>query len=86
LRETLHYAIFRAMTSRIAREPRPWLTRAAGECAWPIDGEGWRTRSCCNPCPGEDYCPAHKDKLFRPATPIAEVIAGLAAMGLCIRS
>ena len=74
------------MTDRVARKPRPWLTRAAGECAWPVDGEGWRTRSCCSSCPGETYCPAHKAKLFRPTAPIAEVAAELAAAGLCGRS
>ncbi len=51
----------------IARAPRPWLTRAAGECAFPVDGEGWTTRACCNPRAGGAYCAAHRARMFRPA-------------------
>ncbi len=51
----------------IAGAPRPWLTRFAGECAFPVDGEGWTTRACCNPCAGAVYCPAHLARMFRPA-------------------
>ena len=54
-----------APPASIARAPRPWLTRAAGECAFPIDGEGWTTRACCNPCGQRDYCAAHL-ALIRP--------------------
>jgi hypothetical protein len=50
----------------IARTPRLWLARADGECAFPVDGEGWRTRSCCNPCGAEVYCPAHAALMRRP--------------------
>ena len=51
----------------IARAPRPWLSRVAGECAFPVDGEGWTTRSCCNPCGGRGYCAAHLARMFRAA-------------------
>jgi hypothetical protein len=43
----------------IALAPRPWLTRTEGECAFPVDGESWATRSCCNPCGDDDYCAVH---------------------------
>jgi hypothetical protein len=44
----------------IALAPRPWLSRGPGECAFPVDGDGWTTRSCCNPCGPEAYCPSHR--------------------------
>lgn len=37
---------------------RPWLTRARGECAYPI-GEQGNIHSCCAPT-AETYCPAHR--------------------------
>ena len=49
----------------IAGAPRPWLTRVAGECAFPVDGEGHATRACCNPCAGSVYCAPHL-ALIRP--------------------
>jgi hypothetical protein len=52
--------------TEIAAAPRPWLSRAAGECAFPVDGEGWTTRACCNTCPGAAYCAAHLARMFRP--------------------
>jgi len=45
--------------SPIARTPRPWLTREAGECAFPVGGEGKWTLACCNPCRSGSYCPPH---------------------------
>jgi hypothetical protein len=44
----------------IAAAPRPWLSRSSGQCAFPVDGDGWTVRSCCNPCPGAVYCEAHR--------------------------
>jgi hypothetical protein len=40
---------------------KPWLERAAGECAWPVSGDGWKVRSCCAPITrrGSSYCDAH---------------------------
>lgn len=40
-------------------EPRHWLTRKFGECAWPVSGEGAATLSCCAPSSGATYCAAH---------------------------
>ena len=48
----------------LAAEPRPWLTRLTGECAFPVDGESWLTRSCCNPSGERPYCSAH-ERLMR---------------------
>lgn len=41
--------------------PRPWLSRAFGECAFPVGGEGAETLSCCLPVKrsGRPYCKAH---------------------------
>jgi GcrA cell cycle regulator len=48
--------------------PRDWLSRRAGECAFPVGGEGETTRSCCAPCaPFSAYCPSHRAVVFRPA-------------------
>jgi hypothetical protein len=48
----------------LAIAPRPWLSRLPDECAFPVDGEGWLTRSCCNPSVGHRYCGAH-ERLMR---------------------
>jgi hypothetical protein len=48
----------------LAVAPRPWLSRLPGECAFPVDGESWLTRSCCNPSGEESYCEAH-ERLMR---------------------
>lgn len=70
--------------SDIAKAPRPWLTRRAGECAFPVGGEGWDMRSCCNPCVGAEYCPAHRRLVYRPAIlSVADIEAHLRACGLC---
>lgn len=57
----------------IAQNPRPWITRAFGECAYPHDGDGADTRSCCNPCGTENYCPGHAKLMTTPATGWASV-------------
>jgi len=49
-----------------AAAPRPWLDRAVGQCAFPIDGDDWLTRACCNPCDGSGYCPDHRALMLRP--------------------
>lgn len=68
----------------IAASPRSWLTRKPGECAFPVDGEGWRVRSCCNPCAGDVYCKAHR-RLARSAraAPIEAMVDELRLLGLC---
>jgi len=58
--------------SPIAIAPRPWLTRAFGECAFPVDGESWTTRSCCNPTGGETYCSMHRRLMRGPVAPPIE--------------
>jgi GcrA cell cycle regulator len=50
-----------------ATHARPWLTRAFGECAYPIAGEGADTLSCCAPTLGKTYCLAHAAIMYRPA-------------------
>lgn len=67
----------------IASAPRPWLTRASGECAFPVGGRGWTTRSCCNPCGAATYCPAHAGVMRGPAAPpIADVERDLRRRGI----
>ncbi len=69
----------RALCPRIARAPRPWLTREAGECAWPHDGDGATVRACCNPCGAAAYCPGHKALMRGPTAPsLAETLRDLA--------
>jgi GcrA cell cycle regulator len=39
---------------------RPWLTRRASECAWPVSGSGADTHYCCEPAKdGSSYCEHH---------------------------
>jgi GcrA cell cycle regulator len=51
-------------------EPRHFLTRGYGECAWPI-GEGEDMLSCCAPVKGEgaSYCVAHAAIAYKPEAP-----------------
>ena len=44
--------------------PRAWTDRAAGECAYPVAGEGVAVLSCCNPTVGRGYCPGHRAAMF----------------------
>jgi hypothetical protein len=53
----------------IAKAPRPWLSLEAGQCAFPVDGEGWTTRACCNPCGADTYCSDHRAVTRGPASP-----------------
>ncbi|HLZ83578.1 MAG TPA: hypothetical protein VKQ54_08415 [Caulobacteraceae bacterium] len=50
----------------IAHAPRPWLNRLKGECAYPVDGEGAATRSCCNPSGAALYCFRHRSVMRGP--------------------
>lgn len=52
-------AEYREVAATVAIEPRVWTSRKFGECAFPVDGEGADTRSCCNPTKGATYCPTH---------------------------
>jgi GcrA cell cycle regulator len=38
---------------------RPWITRGAGECSWPVWGEGADTWSCCAPAHKAGWCRGH---------------------------
>ncbi|MFZ5667944.1 MAG: GcrA family cell cycle regulator [Pseudomonadota bacterium] len=50
----------------IASEPRNWTTRRFGECAWPVDGSGADTRSCCNRALAEKpYCREHAQVAYQ---------------------
>jgi GcrA cell cycle regulator len=52
--------------------PRPWLSRDAGECAFPAGGEGTETLSCCAPVQARSaYCAAHHAVVFRTLSPSA---------------
>lgn len=63
----------------LAIEPRPWLTRLFGECAYPVDGEGAETRSCCAPCAGARYCGQHHKLMYaKPSTDAQRRAAALA--------
>jgi GcrA cell cycle regulator len=50
--------------------PRPWLSRASGECAFPVGGEGEALVSCCAAVrPRSAYCPGHHPIVFKSAGP-----------------
>ena len=49
----------REVDASVAIAPRVWTSRKFGECAFPVDGEGADTRSCCNPTKGATYCTTH---------------------------
>jgi hypothetical protein len=68
--------------SHVAVQPRPWLTREPGECAFPIDGDGRDTRSCCNPCGAQIYCSAHRRIARRRSTPVERLLEDLAKLGI----
>lgn len=44
--------------------PKPWLDRLAGECAFPVEGDGEAVISCCAPSGGQVYCQAHVAVLY----------------------
>jgi hypothetical protein len=48
-----------------AARSRPWLEREAGECAFPVAGDGEQVRSCCAPAGPRGYCAAHTAVLYR---------------------
>jgi GcrA cell cycle regulator len=59
-------------------EPRPWVVREAGECAFPVGGDGEAVASCCAPSRARSaYCAAHHAIVFRkppaPPEPPAEI-------------
>lgn len=51
--------------------PRPWLSRDAGECAFPVGGDGEQLLSCCAPTTKRSaYCACHHRIVFRPGGPV----------------
>ena len=53
-----------------ACQPRLWLTRDPAECAFPVDGIGADTRSCCRPKASRTpYCPDHRAVMRGPHAP-----------------
>jgi GcrA cell cycle regulator len=53
-------------------EPRPWLSREAGECAFPVGGDGAELLSCCVPTRRRSaYCEAHHRVVFKAVSPSA---------------
>jgi GcrA cell cycle regulator len=53
-------------------QPRPWLSRDAGECAFPVGGDGVDVVSCCAPTrPRSAYCEAHHRLVFKATSPSA---------------
>jgi GcrA cell cycle regulator len=48
----------------VACEPRPWLERAPGQCAFPVSGEGEAVMSCCGPSGLKSYCPGHTAAMY----------------------
>lgn len=53
------------MPERVECSPRPWTERRFGECAYPVEGIGADTLSCCNPVLGEkNYCTGHARLMF----------------------
>src|SRR5437763_336238 len=54
--------------------PRPWLTRMEGECAFPVDGDGWTLRACCNQSGAGTYCRAHAARMKGPPAPPIDVL------------
>ena len=56
------------MPVRVECSPRPWTERKFGECAFPVEGEGADTKSCCNEVYKEaQYCRGHFRVMFAPA-------------------
>lgn len=48
---------------------RSWSERGFGECAFPVDGEGAETRSCCLPTGGMTYCASHSSIMYVASNP-----------------
>ena len=49
----------------IVSNPRHWLDRHPGECAYPVAGEGEDLISCCAPSGRQTYCPGHHALMHR---------------------
>ena len=62
-----------AFAPLVGTTPRPWLSRAFGECAFPVGGDGDALMSCCAKVkPRAGYCPAHHAIAFKSLTPATQ--------------
>jgi hypothetical protein len=52
-----------------AVRPRPWLERRAGQCAYPVGGDGEAVMSCCAPSGAATYCRTHRAAMYLRRTP-----------------
>lgn len=50
-------------TNVLSPNAAPWTQRQARQCAFPVDGEGADTISCCNPTE-RTYCAGHERVMF----------------------
>ena len=52
------------LTAATGSEPRPWIERARGQCAWPIGDDG--AMSCCKPTGdrAQVYCADHRARAY----------------------
>jgi hypothetical protein len=57
---------FKPLLHEVVTEPKPWLERKFGECAYPVAGDGAGLMSCCGPVwEARAYCRAHAEVMFR---------------------
>jgi len=70
----------KAVTDIESPNAAPWTQRQAGQCAYPVDGEGADVRSCCNFTIGA-YCVDHHRLMYRQGTE-ADEKAGVFRGGL----
>lgn len=71
----------------IADTARPWTSRKFGECAYPVDGLGADTLSCCAPCPDHTYCAAHRAVMFtKPPAGLAKSVLWHAGRTAALRA
>ncbi|HYD26915.1 hypothetical protein [Brevundimonas sp.] len=53
-----------------ASRPATLMGRAAGECCWPVGGEGAATLFCCAPARRRRYCPEHQRRAVKAGAPL----------------
>jgi len=57
---------------------RPWITRQAFECKFPVSGAGADTFSCCKPTRLlYGYCEEHEARMYAPKKPRVQVPRGV---------
>lgn len=55
-----------ARSTAVPCTPKPWMQREAGECAFPVRGDGEAVISCCAPSGSQTYCAAHTAQMYAP--------------------